>query len=127
MGTWCKGLVHGCTGGIARGEGRSILPFFHGCQDLFQGMSVGIVGTRIKHARLVTMFKGGTQGDGLHHSAVTLVSPIAEVNGEGFKFHRYKFYCNKLEKSRKGGKPFLQKSPAISQGFRLTNSIYGAD
>jgi len=27
---------------------------------------------------------------------VTLVSPIAEVNGEGFKFHRYKFYCNKL-------------------------------
>jgi hypothetical protein len=34
------------------------------------------------------MFKGGTQGDGLHHSTVTLVSPIAEVNGEGFKFHR---------------------------------------
>jgi hypothetical protein len=51
-------------------------------------MSVGIVGARIKHARLVTMFKGGTQGDGLHYSAVTLVSPIAEVNGEGFKFHR---------------------------------------
>ena len=73
------------------------------------------------------MFKGGTQGDGLHHSAVTLVSPIAEVNGEGFKFHRYKFNCNKLEKSRKGGKPFLQKSPAISQGFELTNPIYGTN
>jgi hypothetical protein len=73
------------------------------------------------------MFKGGTQRDGLHHSAVTLVSPIAEVDGEGFKFHRAVFYCNKLEKYRKGGKPFLQKSPAISQGFELTNSIYGTN
>jgi hypothetical protein len=39
------------------------------------------------------MFKGGTQGDGLHYSAVTLVSPIAEVNGQGFKFHSEEMGC----------------------------------
>ncbi len=112
MGSWSKGLVNGCTGSIARRKSRCIFSLFHGCQDLFQGMSVGIVGTRIKHPSFIAMFKRGTQGDGLHHSAVTLVSPIAEVNGQGFKFHRYK-----LEKSGKGGKPTYKKSPAISQGF----------
>jgi hypothetical protein len=33
------------------------------------------------------------------------------VNGEGFKFHRVVFCCNKLEKSRTRGKSFLKKSP----------------
>ena len=57
------------------------------------------------------------QGDGLHHGAVTLASPIAEVNGEGFKFHRVVVFCNKLEKSRTGGKSFLKKKPCLMTGL----------